>query len=120
HRPVLAEQPAAPRADAEPPFRRFRAGDRSGGAPARSVGRRDLHDDAGAQEPMTLLLTIGAVWLGLVLCFCCLLALAARAGRAAARARVPSRPRLQLLAGGAQDSSSSRTSLGSRSSRSPL
>jgi hypothetical protein len=73
---------------------------------------------------MTLLLTIAAVWLGLVLCFCCLLALAARADRAferaAARARVPSRPRLELFAGGAQDSSSSRTSVGSRSSRSPL
>jgi hypothetical protein len=71
---------------------------------------------------MTLLLTIAAVWLGLVLCFCCLLAVAARADRAfdraAARARTPARPRLELLAGGDQDSS--RTSLGSRSSRSPL
>jgi hypothetical protein len=73
---------------------------------------------------MSLLLTIAVAWLGLVFCFCCLLALAARADRAferaAARARRPSRPRLQLLAGGVQDSSSSRTSIGSRSSRSPL
>jgi hypothetical protein len=78
---------------------------------------------------MTVVLVIGGIWLVLLALFVCLLAAAARADRelerAHARARVPSRPRLRALNGGAQlsavsASSGKPTALAGRSSRSPL
>jgi hypothetical protein len=73
---------------------------------------------------MILLLAGAGVWIALLTLFCCVLAVGARADRAAERSRPPVRPRLRLVPGAAQDaseaSSGNRTSLAARSSRRPL
>jgi hypothetical protein len=77
---------------------------------------------------MTLLLAGAGAWIALLTFFCCVLAVAGRADRELERARPPMRgpmrPRLQLLPGGAHDSSAgssgNRTALAARSSRRPL
>jgi hypothetical protein len=81
---------------------------------------------------MSVVVLAAGIWLGLLFGFVCLLAAAGRADRALERAhrpshpRVPSRPRLRVLRGGPQVSTSSSsssgkpTALAGRSSRSPL
>jgi hypothetical protein len=77
---------------------------------------------------MSLLLAGAGAWIALLTFFCCVFVVAGRADRELERSRPPMRgpvrPRLQLLPGGAQDSSEAssgnRTARAARSSRRPL